>query len=96
MTAPNWGEFDSSRAAAPARAGLTDATAEVVLRAISSADGQALMAWLRSITIERRVAPGAPDAILRELEGQRFLVHSIEQAAEKGRQIIAERSKKPA
>jgi adenylate kinase len=96
MSAPNWGEFENrSPAREPAEAGRDEKIAETALRAVSNPDGRALMDYLRSITIERHYAPGSPDALLRELEGQRWLVHHVEQLAEAARKAIAESGKNP-
>ncbi len=53
-------------------------------RAFSGAAGRAVIAHLRSITIERWLGPDATDAQLRALEGQRALVHQIEQMITRG------------
>lgn len=53
-------------------------------RALGSDAGRAVMAHLRSITIERWLGPGATDAELRSLEAQRALVHQIEQLVRRG------------
>lgn len=53
-------------------------------RALGADAGRAVMAHLRSITIERWLGPGATDAELRSLEAQRALVHQIEQLVRRG------------
>ena len=39
----------------------------------SSPDGQRVLEHLRKLTLERSLGPGASDALLRHLEGQRHL-----------------------
>jgi len=59
--------------------------APVFARLFRGADGERALAWLRARTIERRLAPEASEASLRWLEGQRFLVATIEALARRGR-----------
>ena len=47
-------------------------------RCFNSAAGAAVLRHLHSITTGRVLGPGATDAELRTLEGQRALVHQIE------------------
>lgn len=47
-----------------------------------TADGARALAHLRRITIERRLGPEAPEALLRHVEGQRALVALIERLAD--------------
>jgi hypothetical protein len=61
-------------------------TARAFARAFSSRDGEAVLAHLRSITIERRLAPEASEAALRHIEGQRALVAAIEGLVRAGRE----------
>lgn len=46
--------------------------------------GKEVMAWLRSITVNRAYGPNATDAELRHLEGQRYLVGLISQRIKQG------------
>ncbi|MDR1360706.1 MAG: hypothetical protein LBJ18_00120 [Rickettsiales bacterium] len=48
-------------------------------------DGARVLTHLRGITIERFLGPDASDAALRALEGQRALVHQIEQLIDRGK-----------
>jgi hypothetical protein len=57
----------------------------VFARLFRGADGERALAWLRGRTIERRLSPEASEASLRWLEGQRFLVATIEALARRGR-----------
>lgn len=54
-------------------------------RTFGGAEGARVLAHLRGITIERFLGPNAPEAQLRALEGQRALVHQIENLIERGR-----------
>jgi hypothetical protein len=54
-------------------------------RTFLSPAGRMVLAHLRKITIERVLGPNATDAELRALEGQRALVHQIEQLSERGK-----------
>ncbi len=47
-------------------------------------DGAIVLAHLRQITIERILGSDASDALLRTVEGQRALVHHIEQLIQRG------------
>lgn len=42
-------------------------------RCFASPDGQSVLTHLRRLTLERALGPGASDAMLRHLEGQRHL-----------------------
>lgn len=54
-------------------------------RTFSTPSGRAVLEHLRKITVERVLGPNATDAELRGLEGQRALVHQIEQLSERGK-----------
>lgn len=54
-------------------------------RTFMSPAGRAVLAHLRKITVERVLGPNATDAELRTVEGQRALVHQIEQLSERGK-----------
>ncbi len=56
----------------------------IAARCFQSGDGRRVLAYLRSITLERTLGPGAGDAQLRHLEGQRQLVHHIQTLIERG------------
>lgn len=47
--------------------------------------GRRLLQYLRAITVERALGPGADDTHLRHLEGQRQLVHHLSTLIERGR-----------
>jgi hypothetical protein len=59
--------------------------ARAFARALSSADGELVLAHLRRLTRERSLGPDVPDATLRHLEGQRQLVAQIEALVARGR-----------
>ncbi len=59
--------------------------APVFARLFRGADGERALIWLRGRTIERRLSPEASEASLRWLEGQRFLVATIEALVRRGR-----------
>jgi len=48
-------------------------------------DGDKALAYLRALTLERALGPGAADAALRHLEGQRQLVAHILRLVARGR-----------
>lgn len=50
---------------------------EAVSHTLSTPTGAAMLDYLRSITMNRVLPPGAPDSELRELEGQRRLVAGL-------------------
>lgn len=55
--------------------------------AVLSGDrGDRLMTYLRTITQQRVLTPGASDAELRDLEGQRWLVAMMMERARHGRE----------
>jgi len=56
---------------------LEDNITEMVALAFASPVGQQALDYLRSVTLHRISAPGATDAELRELEGQRRLVAGL-------------------
>ena len=53
-------------------------------RVFKTHDGAMVLKHLRKITIERILGPDSSDAALRTLEGQRALVHQIEQLIQRG------------
>ena len=50
-------------------------------RAFASDAGRQVLSFLRRATIERRLPPDAPEALMRFLEGQRSLVAQMERLA---------------
>ncbi len=74
-----WAWFDTGpEADGEAVAGAADELAKTAARCFRGRDGTGLLAHLRRATIERTIAPDAPEARLRHLEGQRHLVRYIE------------------
>ncbi|MBL6932916.1 MAG: hypothetical protein ISR45_08215 [Rhodospirillales bacterium] len=54
-------------------------------RCFRSADGELVLQHLRAMSTERILGPGASDALLRHVEGQRQLVSHIYALIERGR-----------
>lgn len=78
-----WSWFDP----APPPPGEEDrrALARAFARAFSGADGEAVLAHLSALTVERCLGPESSDAALRTLEGQRLLVAHMLSLAAQGR-----------
>ncbi len=55
-------------------------------RLFTSSDGKEVLTYLKSLTQERILPPTASDSELRFLEGQRFLVHTIETLVRQGKE----------
>lgn len=53
-------------------------TARLFAQVFADAAGQAALAHLRALTIDRVLPPDAPDRVLRDLEGQRRLYRTID------------------
>lgn len=87
MSGPHWGEFEQRAPRAPVEADDRRDIAAVAFRLSLTTDGRDLLAYLRSITVDRRSAPGLPDAVIREAEGKRQLLHHIEDLIETGREL---------
>ena len=54
-------------------------------RCFAGGDGEKVLKHLCAITLERALGPGAPDQMLRHIEGQRQLVSYIAVLAQRGR-----------
>lgn len=63
-----------------------DETAKCFARCFRGADGDRAMAHIKAQTIDIAAGPGISDARLRHLEGQRFMVRTIINLIERGRQ----------
>ena len=59
--------------------------ARAAARCFGTDDGRRLLAHLRAITIERVCGPQVSDPALRDLEGQRRLVHRLYALIDRGR-----------
>ena len=57
---------------------------QLFARVFNTSSGKELMAYLRSITMERVLGADASDAAVRFLEGQRFLVRQMENLIQRG------------
>lgn len=75
-----WAWFDRGQAPEADRA-----LALAAARCFRGGDGEAVLAHLRAVTLERALGPGATDAQLRHLEGQRQLVAHVLRLVERGR-----------
>jgi hypothetical protein len=62
-----------------------DTPQELAARCFRGTDGVYMLAHLRKLTTERSLAPGAPESLLRHLEGQRQLVKYMEMLIAEGR-----------
>lgn len=66
-----WQWFDAQQEAGKSEGDGSITTA--FAKCFSSPDGQRVLEHLRKLTLERSLGPGASDALLRHLEGQRHL-----------------------
>ena len=81
-----WGWFENGDGASadnPPEAGTDLALA--CARCFRGTDGERVIAYLRALTLDRALGPGASDTLLRHLEGQRQLVAHITQLIRRGR-----------
>ncbi len=74
-----------SRTDTPVADNDPEALAVSAARCFSGADGERLLDYLRTITTGRALGPAVPDAQLRHLEGQRYLVQHLLALIERGR-----------
>ena len=58
---------------------------DILASVFQGQNGLKALIWLRERTKERVLPAGAPESALRELEGQRHLVHEIELRISRGR-----------
>ena len=63
---------------------MTPNVDQLFARVLNTPAGKELMAYLRSITMERVLGADASDAAVRFLEGQRFLVRQMENFTQRG------------
>jgi len=66
--------------------GVPQDVARAAAKCFGEGNGAQVLAYLREITVERRPAPEASDALLRHLEGQRFIVACIDKLIRRGRE----------
>ena len=62
-----------------------EATARLFARVFAGGDGEAVLDWMRRVTIERELAPDATAEELRDLEGQRRLVRRVCNMVKRGK-----------
>lgn len=65
---------------------MSDNIAHQFTRLFSSQVGLQVLDYLKNITLNRVLGPAASDSELRFLEGQRVLVHQIENLIKQGRE----------
>ncbi len=85
-TAEGWSWFEGTEL--PASEETLEVERGLILaaaRCFRGADGEKVLAYLRAITLERALGPGASDNLLRHLEGQRQLVAHIILLVQRGR-----------
>jgi hypothetical protein len=69
-----WGWFEPSP---PPPAGPGPELRRAFLACFSTPEGEVVLAHLRRVFLDRRVAPNGPDAELRHVEGQRSVVAHV-------------------
>ena len=82
-----WAWFDPNGVAPAPELAPDDgdaALSELAARCFRGADGERLLAHLRSLTLDRALGPAASDAVLRHTEGQRQLVAYIAALVRRG------------
>lgn len=80
-----WDWFDSADVSDPETPEGDRELALAFARCFQGRDGDRVLAYLRGTTLERALGPGAPDTLLRHLEGQRQLVAHISALVRRGR-----------
>lgn len=79
-----WDWFDSPAAANPENLEAERQLSLAFARCFQDRDGDRVLAYLKATTLERVLGPGAPDNVLRHLEGQRQLVAHIATLIQRG------------
>lgn len=90
---PNWGDLGSAREPAPHEV-ADEPFAELCARLFTTGDGREFIKKIREDTIEVNHPPGVPEAVLRDMEGQRRLVRRIENATARGLELAAAKKAK--
>ena len=57
---------------------------QLLAKVFSGNDGRTALEWMRRVTIDRELSPAAPEAELRDLEGQRRFVRRLQHMIERG------------
>lgn len=81
-----WAWFQD--ATTPPSAGTHESEREIAVaaaRCFRGRDGERVLAYLRAMTLDRALGPGASDTLLRHMEGQRQLVVHITALVQRGR-----------
>ena len=79
-----WQWFDAAQNPENADAVGERSIATAFTKCFSSPDGKRVLEHLRKLTLDRSLGPGASDAPLRHLEGQRHLYAYIEALVAQG------------
>ena len=81
IATPEWPwrpeDFTPDRPATRFAGSSPEEAAALAARCFRGADGAALLAYLKALTLDRALGPDAEDAALRHLEGQRHFVRHI-------------------
>jgi len=80
-----WDWFDAPGAANPENLEAERQLSLAFARCFQDRNGDRVLAYLKATTTERVLGPGAPDNVLRHLEGQRQLVAHISALVQRGR-----------
>ncbi|NQV46539.1 MAG: hypothetical protein HQ504_02030 [Rhodospirillaceae bacterium] len=80
-----WFGLDESATANNDSAATDKDLAQCFARCFRDRDGERVTRHLKAMTMEQALGPGAPDTVLRHLEGQRQLVAHILALIERGR-----------
>lgn len=97
MATPTWNDLQRSDQQQPARPSPSALRHDELCALVFSAGhGRELIDLLRARHVERRLPPGAPDAILREVEAVRGFILDLERARDRGLETIKNAKAKPA
>lgn len=82
---PGWEWFENLAPAGATPDSDDTALALACARCFRGADGERVLAYLRALTLDRALGPGASDTLLRHVEGQRQLVAHLLALVRRGR-----------
>jgi hypothetical protein len=80
-----WAWFEAARPGGPPEEEAAEELGGCFAACFGRPEGEVVLDHLRRLILDRRCPPGASDAELRHLEGQRFAVAYILQMVERGR-----------